>query len=414
MVEGRILFALAAGLAACSAGDWPQFRGPGGQGISDAPQVPVKWTTTENFSWKETIPGGGWSSPVLFKGRVYLTTAVSQANGEVSLRALCLDSHSGRTVWNVEVISAPLHKGHAKNSQASPTPFIDGERVYVHFGHYGTAALAFDGKVIWRNTSLKYSPVHGNGGSPAVAGDALVFNCDGASDPFVVALNRSTGAVVWKQRRSVPSSRTFSFSTPLVIEVNGRAQLISAASGAVFAYDPKDGRELWHVRYGEGYSVVPRPLFGHGLVYVCTGFDRPTIIAIRPDGRGDVTATHVVWKLTKGAPATPSPLLVGDELYCISDAGIMSSLDAKTGAVHWQERVGGNYSASPVYAAGKIFVQSEEGVGVVLAAGKEFQVLARNDLKEKSLASYAVDDGALFVRTEKHLYRIQEPVPADR
>ena len=234
-----------------------------------------------------------------------------------------------------------------------------------------------------------------------------MFSCDGYDQQFVVALDRAKGTVLWKTARNTESLKKFSFSTPLLITVNGKQQIISPGSGAVGAYDPASGREIWRVKY-EGYSVIPRPVFGRGLVFVSSGFESPSLLAIRPDGHGDVTTSHVAWTLRKGAPLTPSPLLVGDELYLVSDPGIASCVDARTGKAHWQERIGGNYSASPLYADGKIYCQDEGGTGVVLKAGKRFEVLARNSLGERTLASYAVSDGAFFIRTENYLYRIQE------
>lgn len=385
-------------------GDWPEFRGPTGQGHSTAHNLPVEWSGTRNVAWRQAIPGLGWSSPVLHDGRLYLTSA--QGSNSLSLRALCLLADNGKIRWNVEVFSPAAGRMHKKNSQASPTPLIDGNRLYVHFGPYGTACLDLKGNVLWRNTTLAYPPVHGTGGSPALAGNALVFSCDGGSDPFVVALDKTSGQVLWKVRRDTQARSTFSFSTPLLITVRGQQQLISPGSGMVCAYDPASGREIWRVRYGNGYSVVPRPVFGHGLVFIGTGFDQPSVLAIRPDGQGDVTDTHVAWKLSKGAPHTPSLLLAGDELYMVSDAGIASCVDARTGQVHWQERVGGNYSASPLFADGRIYLQSEQGTGVVLQPGRQFRKLAENALGARTLASYAVDDGALFIRTEEHLLKV--------
>jgi outer membrane protein assembly factor BamB len=190
-----------------------------------------------------------------------------------------------------------------------------------------------------------------------------------------------------------------------LIEVNGRKQIISPASDVVTAYDPANGKEIWWVRYS-GYSVIPRPVYGHGLLFLSTGYDRPSLLAIRADGKGDVTDTHVVWKSNKAAPHTPSPLLSGDELYTVSDSGQACCRDARTGDIHWQERNGGTYSASPLYAGGKLYFQSEQGTGVVVRASKEFKVLANNAVGERSLASPAAAGGALFIRTEKHLYRI--------
>jgi len=388
-----------------AASDWPQFRGPDGNGHSSAKNLPLTWDGTKNVQWKVEVAGKGWASPSLHNSRLYLTTA-EEAGGNLSLRALSMDAASGKQLWSTEVIVTPPVKHHAKNSQASPTPIVDGDRIYVHFGHYGTACLDLAGKVVWKQTELKYSPVHGNGGSPILAGNALIFSCDGGSDPFVVALDKANGKVLWKVKRETTAKRNFSFSTPTLITVKGQQQLITPGSGVVCALDPKTGAELWRCRYGEGYSVIPKPVFGHGMVYLSSGYDKPVLHAIRVDGKGDVTDTHIAWKLEKGAPHTPSALLVGDELYVVSDAGIASCLDAKTGTVHWSERVGGNYSASPVLADGKIYLQNETGTGVVLKPGKTFEKLAENALGEKTLASYAVTDGALFIRSEKNLYRI--------
>jgi outer membrane protein assembly factor BamB len=410
----RILLAAFTWLACASApaADWPEFRGPDGQGHAEEHGLPVLWGPMKNVAWKVAVPGNGWSSPIVFKGRVYLTTAVPPTGGrkgELSLRALCLDAKSGTVVWDREVFrqAAGAPGIHGKNSHASPTPLTDGERLYVHFGHQGTACLDLEGNVVWTNRELTYAPVHGNGGSPVLCGDLLVFSCDGGDKRFVAGLDRATGKLRWKADRPGKPSRNFSFSTPLLIEFQGRKQLISPASDMVIAYDPATGNELWKVRYS-GYSVIPRPVFGHDLVFVSTGFDSPTLLAIRPDGSGDVTDSHVAWKTKKGAPLTPSPLLVGEQLYLVSDGGVVSCLDARTGSEHWHQRLGGAFSACPLYADDKIYVQSEEGVGTVLAAGTTFKQLGRNALGERSLASPAAAAGALFVRTDKHLYRIQQ------
>jgi outer membrane protein assembly factor BamB len=410
-----LVFAATSLIAASPQGEnWTEFRGPTGQGHSTAINLPVEWkyesdNTAKNISWKQPVPGKGWSSPVFYDNNIYLTTAVpAKEETTVSLRAMCLDAGTGRTVWDVEVFSPEASaRIHDKNSHASPTPLVEGGRLYVHFGHQGTACLDLKGNIIWRNRQLAYAPVHGNGGSPIVVDDALIFSCDGASEPFVVALNKNDGRVIWKTFRNSDARKKFSFSTPLSITVNGQKQVVSPASGVICAYQPGTGREIWRVRYAEGYSVVPRPVFGHGLVFFSTGFDRPVVMAVRPTGTGDVTSTHVAWTLAKSAPTTPSLLLAGDELYLVSDGGIASCVDARSGRVHWQERVEGNYSASPLYAGGKIYFQNEEGTAVVIKAGKEFEKLAVNPLHERTLASYAVGDGALFVRGERHLFKVQ-------
>ena len=410
----RQAFAVTAVLVSCLAPlvrgeDWPQFRGPTGQGLVAKGELPTTWGKDKNIAWKQAIPGKGWSSPVVAGGRVYLTTAVPVKGSEaLSLESLCLDAANGAILWEKEVFRQDGRKSpriHSKNSHASPTPLVREGRLFVHFGHQGTACLDLKGEVLWKNTSLHYAPVHGNGGSPILVEDLLVFSCDGGDSRFVVALNVADGKVRWKTNRTTPVGKTFSFGTPLLIEVNGRKQIISPGSNVVTAYDPANGKEIWRVRYS-GYSVIPRPVYGHGLLFICTGYDRPGLLAIRADGKGDVTDTHVVWKTNKAAPHAPSPLLIGDELYTVSDGGQVCCRDARTGEIHWQERLGGNYSASPLFAGGKLYFQSEQGTGVVVRAGKEFKVVANNVLGERSLASPAAAGGALFVRTEKHLYRI--------
>jgi outer membrane protein assembly factor BamB len=403
-------------LVVCAlAEDWTEFRGPTGQGTSQATGLPTHWGGGQNVVWNKELPGRGWSSPILLGTKLYLTTAVPIEDGGdggiQSLRVMCVDSQNGSIRWNVEVFQqegkAPMH---GKNSHASATPVTDGKRLFVHFGPHGTACLALaDGNVLWRNEELKYAPVHGNGGSPVLVEGLVVVSCDGGDLQFVAALDQKNGTVRWRTPRSVKPGRGFSFGTPLVIDVEGKTQIISAGSDAVMAYDPKDGREIWKVMYAGGYSVVPRPLFGSGLLYVCTGYDSPTLVAIRPEGaKGDVTASHVVWRVKKAVPHNPSPLLVDDALYLISDKGVASCLDARTGAERWQHRIGGDFSASPLYADGKIFLQNETGDGFVLEPGDEYRELAKNSLGERTLASYAVGDGALFIRSERHLARMQE------
>lgn len=390
--------------------DWPEFRGPTGQGTVTNGNPPITWSDTKNVTWKQPIPGKGWSSPIVAGGRIFMTTAIELDDGDLSLHAFCHDSATGKRLWDREIFrqdgkTAP--KIHQKNSHASATPtFADG-RVYVHFGHVGTACLDTDGKLIWRTTELKYPPVHGNGSSPIVVDNALIFHADGASDAFVAALDRATGKVLWKTDRPVDAPKKFSFCTPLLIEVGGQRQLICPGSDIVSALDPKTGKEIWNVRYS-GYSVVPRPVYGHGLIFMSTSFDNPVLMAIRPGGQGDLTTTNVAWTFRKNMPQTPSMLLIGDEHYTISDKGFASCFDAKSGKLHWQERVGGNFSASPIYANGRIYLQSEEGVGTVLKAGKQFEVLSRNPLNERSLASYAAVGDALIIRTESNLYRIEK------
>jgi outer membrane protein assembly factor BamB len=390
--------------------DWPEFRGPTGQGLSTATGVPVEWNATKNVAWKVEIAGRGWSSPVLSQGRIYLTTSVSGSSGPISLHALCFDAASGKTIWDTPVFEPDedsARKMHQKNSLASPTPIVTADRLYVHFGHLGTAALDLSGKVIWRQNSLKYPPVHGNGSSPVLCKDALIFTCDGSKAPFVAALDAKTGAVKWKTMRDNTVKKHFSFCTPLAIDVDGSTQVIAPGSGFVGAYEPATGRELWRVNYDEGYSVVPRPVFSDGLLFISSGFDSPVVYAIDPAGaHGDVTNSHVAWTRRKGGPNTPSMLAVDKELYFVSDMGIATCVDARTGTVYWTHRLEGNFSASPVFADGRVYFQSEAGVGIVVKADKTFQKLAENALEERSLASYGMADNAIFIRTDHHLWKI--------
>jgi outer membrane protein assembly factor BamB len=389
--------------------DWPQFRGPTGQGHATERGLPLEWSETRNIVWKTAVPGLGWSSPVVAGGRVWLTTVVEskERRGRVSasLRALAFDVATGRELVNVEVFRLDEAGDiNPKNSRASPTPIVDGDRVYVHFGADGTAALNTSGEILW-TTHLRYESQHGNGGSPTLYRDLLIVNCDGnGGDAYVVALDTATGKTRWKTSRRRPADQAY--STPLVITVGDRDQLISAGAYRAAAYDPLTGQEIWRVSYGDGFSNVPRPVFGQGLVFIATGFQTPTLIAVRPDGKGDVTRTHLAWTITRGAPYTPSPLLVGSDLYYVSDTGVLSLADATSGQVLWQQRLGGNYSASPVLADGRIYFQSEEGVTTVIAPGREFRRLATNRLDGATLASMAVSGGSLFIRSESHLYRI--------
>ncbi|TFG50508.1 MAG: serine/threonine protein kinase [Candidatus Brocadiia bacterium] len=410
----RILFLLTifmvpAVMATAESGDWPEFRGPTGQGIAENAKPPLKWSQTENVVWKKEIPGRGWSSPIVYQGSVYLTTAIVDATGNpTSLQGLRIDAKTGETLWNREVFTLQgRHLKHDKNSYASPTPIIEDGRIYFHFGHLGTACLNGEGEILWLQSDLKYDSMHGNAGSPILVGDKLIFNCDGTEQPFVAALNKFTGKVTWKvNRKPVNAENKFSFSTPLMIEENGQKAVVSPGSGAVCAYDPENGNELWRVDYGSGFSVIPRPVYGHGMVFIATGFGETKVRAIRLGGDGDVTNTHLVWEIDSYAPKTPSMLLVGNELYFVSDNGRCSCVDAITGKQYWRENFSGNVSASPVFADGRIYITTEKGKILVIKAGTVFEKLAENDMQERTFASPAVSGNALFIRSESHLYRI--------
>jgi len=397
------------------ASDWPEFRGPTGQGLAEA-VLPTRWSNRQNVTWRRALPGAGWSSPVLYRGVLYMTAAVPTSQGAKAnhdLRVFGLDAKSGKPLFETAVFKQDGGKAprvHEKNTHASPTVLAHGDKIYAHFGHQGIACLSLDGKVLWTRRDFAYVPVHGNGGSPVIVGDALIFTCDAREKPFVLALHKDTGKILWRTLRDTPGGkRPFSFCTPLVIEVEGRTQVITPGSDAVFAYDPETGATIWRVNYKDGYSVIPRPVYAHGLVYVCTGFGPTALMAIRPTGEGDVTKSHVAWVTKSGVPKTPSVLVVGAELYMVADNGIASCLDAKTGKLHWKERIGGGHSASPLHANGLIYFQTEEGETIIVKAGKTYQEVGRNQMGERTLASFGVDEeaGAIFLRTEKALYRVE-------
>ncbi|MGE3243372.1 MAG: PQQ-binding-like beta-propeller repeat protein [Pirellulales bacterium] len=414
-----LLGAIVGSCASLAAADWPEFRGPTRDGISTATNVPVEWSATDNVAWQQAIPGSGWSSPVLVDGKLYLTTATGTAEADdLSLRVICVDASDGHIVWDVEAIRPDAEAAkvmHQKNSLASATPIVAGGRIYAHFGHLGTAALDLAGNVLWRQTDVHYSPQHGNGGSPALVDDLLVFSCDGEADPFIIALDATTGEERWRTARETEADKTFSFCTPIVIEVDGVRQIISPGSGMAGAYDPHSGHELWRVRYGDGFSVVPRPIYTGGKLYLCSGFIRASLLAVDPHGAtGDVTDTNVLWKFDRGVPTTPSVLVHGDEVYFVSDNGVATCLDVVSGDVHWTKRLGGGFSASPVFAEGRIYFTNEDGTTYVIQAGKEYELVATNELGERALASPAVDDGTLYLRTASHLWRIGDSIDANR
>jgi outer membrane protein assembly factor BamB len=407
-VFGLLLLVLVAAAGrGIAADDWPAFRGPTGQGHSTERGLPVEWSESHNIVWKIPIPGAGWSSPVVAGGKVWLTAAVPDRSGG-SLRALAYDASTGRELVNTEVFRIrSVNPLNPKNTRASPTPILDGERVYVHFGADGTAALTTRGEIVWK-TRFEYESQHGDGGSPALYDDLLIISCDGDDVAFVVAVEKETGKVRWKTARRQPFAQAY--STPLVIRVGDRDQIISVGAYRAAAYEPSSGREIWHVnypvRFPDGFSNVMRPVYGAGLLFISGGFNIPSFIAVRPDGAGDVSRTHVAWTLLRGAPLTPSPLLVDNDLYIVSDNGIAQCLDARTGQTYWQRRLGGNYSASPVYADGRIYFLSEEGLATIVGPGHQFLELARNQLDGATLASIGISDGSVFIRSDTHLYRI--------
>jgi outer membrane protein assembly factor BamB len=420
--------------------DWPEFRGPTGQGHSDAVGLPLKWSEEENVVWKTALPGRGWSSPVEQNGRIWLTAALEspatpeqkakklaeapnpaglEVVGSVSLRAVCVDFRTGRILHDVEVFHAenpdPVH---SQNSFASPTPVMNEGRVYVHFGTYGSACLdAKTGEVVWRTQEWKCDHQNGPGSSPIVWNDLFIVHFDGIDVQYVIALDKHTGQLVWKTDRSGKMNENGPFrkayGTPLVVEHEGQPLLISPAADWVYAYDPASGKELWRANYGKlGFSNVPRPVVGHGMIYISTCFMSPTMLAVRYDGLGDVTDSNIVWRNDRQAPKLPSALLVGDELYLVSDQGVATCLDARTGEELWAQRLGGNVNASPLFADGRIYFCNRDGATFVVAPGREYKLLAENRLEGAFFASPAVVEKSLVLRTDQALYRIEKTTAA--
>lgn len=403
------------------AGEWPQFRGPNGQGHSSASGLPTNWDETRNIIWKVRIPGKGFSSPVISGNQIWITTALEQGR---SLRAICLNRENGQLLYNVEVFNLnEAGSRHHKNSFSSPTPVLEGRYVYVHFGNKGTACLLDNGEIVWKMSDLDFRLPHGGASSPVLFENLLILTCDGTDTQFTVALDKSNGEVVWKSKRqhlgetastdeletnALGGFNLMSYSTPLVIDVKGVPQLISTGANYVASYHARTGKEIWWYSYN-GFSQAARPVYAHGLVFVI-GFERgshPTFYAIQPDTRGRITNEQLAWKLGRSVPHVPSPLVVGEEIYLFNDRGIATCLDAKSGREHWKERVGGNYSASPIYADGRIYICSEEGRTSVLAPGKNFKLLATNELDGQLMASPAAAGQALYLRTINYLYRIE-------
>ena len=412
-----LMFVIAGAFSSiCMADTWPMFRGPQGDGVIDQ-SLPTQWSADKNIAWRTEIPGEGWSSPVTAGDRIFLTAAIpAAASGEdeqqqaYKLSLIIIDAASGKILKTVPIMDQTGEKPariHRKNSHASPTPVIEGDRIYVHFGYQGTACLNLNGEVLWKNRELYFKPTHGNGGSPVLASGNLIFTCDGDEEPKIVALNAANGLLAWATLRPVSAKKTFSFCTPTVIEVDGQLQVIAPGSDCVLALDPATGKTIWDVRY-VGYSVVPKPIYHRGLVVISTSFDSSKMLAIRPTGRGVVTDTHVEWQLDRNVPKTPSMVAHQGLVYSISDDGIATCVEAETGDLVYRKRMGGNYSSSPLMADGKLYFTSEDGVTTVVRAGREYEELAANALEERTLASLGVIDGSILLRTDTALYRIQE------
>jgi len=398
---------------------WTNYRGPNNQGHTDAKNLPVRWSESENVVWKTAIPGKAWSSPVIWGDRIWLTDAPDSGS---LLYAVCIDKNTGKTILRKKLlfVVAPQYC-HPFNSYASPSPVVEEGRVYLSFGSpYNGCLDSKTGEVIWERTDFVCNHFRGPGSSPFIYKDLFILHLDGADRQYVVALDKNTGKTVWQTNRSVDFQDLDSttggpsrlgdlrkaYSTPMIADFSGKPILISLGSMALYGYKPDSGKELWRVEAIGSHSGTCRPVIGHGLVFSAMGM-RGELFAVRPDGHGLVTDTHVVWQYKGAVPKRPSLLLVDDLLFMVDNDGVGACVEAKTGKEVWKARVGGNYSSSLIHADGKIYCSNETGKSTVIEAARQYKVLAVNKLDEGSMASPAVSGNALYLRTKTHLYRIE-------
>ena len=400
--------------------NWPQFRGPDGTGHSDARGLPLQWSETRNVSWKTAIHDRGWSSPVIYEKQIWLTSASKDGR---ELFVLCIDRDTGKVIrdWKLFDVAQPQFV-HPFNTPASPTPVIEEGRVYITFGAAGTACIDTKTfRVLWERRDIECNHFRGAGSSPVLFRNLLLMHFDGSDHQFVVALDKSTGKTVWHKKRSIDfqdldkdgkpaadGDLRKAFATPHVVRLNGRWEMISLGAKAAYAYDPFTGKELWRVEERGQHSASTRPVVGHGMIFYPTGFSAGQLFAVRTGGEGLITDTHVAWRVKRSVSNKPSIMLVEDLIYMIGDAGVASCIDAKTGEQVWQQRIGGEYSASPVYADGRLWFFSEDGKTTVLKPGRVFEQVGENRLEEGFLASPAIAGKAFYLRTRTHLYRIEE------
>jgi outer membrane protein assembly factor BamB len=409
-------------LIVLAAENWPQFRGPDGTGHSDARDLPLTWSESSNVAWKTAIHDRGWSSPVIYGNQVWLTTATQDGR---KLYAICIDRETGRIIRDMKLFDVPQPQyAHPFNTYASPTPVIEPGRVYITFGSPGTACIDTKSfQILWERRDLECNHFRGAGSSPIIFQNLLIMNFDGSDHQFVTALDKRTGKTVWRTNRSIdfqdlePNGKPAAdgdfrkaFATPHVSMINGRWELISLGAKAAYAYNPLNGEELWRVEERAQHSASTRPVIGFGMIFFPTGFATGQLFAVRTGGKGLITDSHVAWRMKRGVSNKPSILLIGEQIYMISDAGIVSCVEAKTGELVWQKRIGGEYSASPVYADGKIWFFSEDGKTTAIRPGKTFEQVAENKLDEGFLASPAIAGKAFYLRTRTHLYRIENRI----
>ncbi len=423
---------LAGSLAQAEDLHWPQFRGPRGDGHTTSPGLPLHWGESSNVVWQTAIPGKAWASPVIWGDQIWLANATEDGT---ELSAVCVDRNTGRIERDLKLFHVENPQFcHKFNSYASPTPVLEEGRLYITFGSPGTACVdTRTGQKLWERRDFVCNHYRGAGSSPIVYGDLLILHFDGSDRQYVVALDKHTGRTVWERPRSIDfqdldaqgrpmieGDLRKAFATPQVAVLDGRPTLLSHGAKALYAYDPLTGEEWWRVEERNNHSASTRPVVGQGLVFAPSGFANGQLMAIRPGRPGEVidanapartdTQLQVVWMTRRGVPKKPSLVLVGDLLFGVEDGGVATCWEARTGQVVWNERLGGNYSASLLAAEGRVYCFSEEGKTTVVAADTRlFQKLAENQLGDGFMASPAVSGRSLFLRSRTRLYRIEAP-----
>jgi outer membrane protein assembly factor BamB len=396
-----------------AAENWPGFRGPGRQGISNEKNLPTQWSAESNIVWKTAIPGEGWSSPIVFDDRIFVSTATEEG---ASYHLLCLDRKSGAILWDRQVLRQKPGHRQPLNSYASSTPVTDGKNVYIVAFDGSIAGISVEGETVWMYRDFEYFSEHGLGVSPILYKDLLIVAFDPSSSgpdtklgwqrpwdkAVILALDKNTGKVRWEGKRGLSQ---ISHVSPQILNVNGKDQLISSAGNVIQGFDPDSGERIWTVS-SPGEGVVPSVVVGEGLIFTASGFGDSTIRVVRAGGKGDLTKTNIAWESKEDVPKIPSMLYVKPYLYLVTEAGVAKCFKAATGEVIWRERLGGRFSASPVWADGKIYFLSDKGTTTVIADGAEFKVLAKNELSETCKASPAISQGNIFIRSDKHLYCI--------
>ncbi|MEW6307184.1 MAG: PQQ-binding-like beta-propeller repeat protein [Verrucomicrobiota bacterium] len=405
--------------------DWPQFRGPQGNGHSDSKGLPLQFGDAngelKNVKWKTPIHDRGWSSPVILGNQVWMTTATEDGK---QLFAICVDRDTGKILLDQKLFDVPNPQfAHKFNSYASPSPVIEPGRVYITFGSPGTACLDTKTfKVLWQRTDIECNHFRGAGSSPIIHGNLLIMHYDGSDHQFVLALDKNTGKDVWRAKRSIdfqdlmPDGKVQAegdfrkaYATPHIAIINGKPMLLSIGAKAAYAYEPKTGKEIWRVEERGQHSASTRPVVVDGLVVYPTGFSKGQLMAVKPDGTGNVTDSHVVWRVKRNVSNKPSVTVINGLIYMIDDAGIASCVDPKNGDYIWNERlVTGGFSASPVYVDGHLWFFSEEGKVFALKPGREFKVASSTQVGDGFMSSPAVAGKAFYLRTRTHLYRVEE------